>query len=177
MNRDVGQVIRHRGLLARHEVEGKLSLAVQDLVKKLTDLEPYEPYWDYIRLVDLRGRNLLSLHMLDEFCGHIEDLDVSDNELNQLSGAPQAIRRLKARSNYLSNLTSWRHLCNLQYLDVSCNQIQSLAGFQSLVHLRELRADDNQIESLEGILKLDGLIKVTLRNNRIKTAEFEACNL
>lgn len=176
-HRDVSRAVRHRGLLATHEVEGQLSLAVQDLVKKLTDLEPYEPYWDYIRDVDLRNRNLHSLHMLDEFCGHIENLDVSDNELGQLEGAPQSIRHLKARNNCLSNLVSWGHLHNLQYLDVSGNQIQSLVGFQSLIHLRELRADDNQIESLKGILELDGLIKVTLRNNHVLAADFEGCNL
>ncbi|KAL9583864.1 MAG: hypothetical protein Q9212_002462 [Teloschistes hypoglaucus] len=176
-HRDVSRAVRHRGLLATHEVEGQLSLAVQDLVKKLTDLEPYEPYWDYIRHVDLRNRNLHSLHMLDEFCGHIENLDVSDNELGQLEGAPQSIRHLKARNNCLSNLVSWAHLHNLQYLDVSGNQIQSLVGFQSLIHLRELRADDNQIENLNGILELDGLMKVTLRNNHVLAADFEGCNL
>ncbi|KAI4259207.1 MAG: hypothetical protein LQ352_000881 [Teloschistes flavicans] len=176
-HRDVSRAVRHRGLLAMHEVEGHFSLAVQDLVKKLTDLEPYEPYWNYIRHVDLRNRHLHSLHMLDEFCGHIEDLDVSDNDLRQLEGAPQSIRHLKARNNCLSNLMSWGHLHNLQYLDVSGNQIQNLVGFQSLIHLRELRADDNQIESLEGILGLDGLIKVTLRNNHVMAADFEGCNL
>ncbi|KAL8733554.1 MAG: hypothetical protein Q9181_003524 [Wetmoreana brouardii] len=176
-HRGGGQVIRHRGLLATHEVEGQLSLAVQDLVKKLTDLEPYEPYWDYIRHVQLRNRNLRSLHMLDEFCGHVEDLDVSNNELDQLNGAPHTIRHLKARGNCLSNLTSWGHLRNLQYLDVSGNQIQDLVGFHDLVHLRELRADDNQIKSLEGLLELDGLIKLRLRNNRVRSVNFDVCNL
>lgn len=177
VNHDVGHVVKHRGFLATHEVEGKLSLAVQDLVRKLTDVEPYEPYWDDIRRLSLRKRELTALHQLDEFCGHLEDLDVSNNELSQLHGAPPWIRHLTARSNSLSSLTSWGHLVNLQYLDVSSNQIQSLAGFQSLVHLRELKANDNQIESLEGILELDGLIKLTLRNNCIKTVNLQACNL
>ncbi|KAL8872547.1 MAG: hypothetical protein Q9174_001839 [Haloplaca sp. 1 TL-2023] len=175
--RDVGQVVRHRGLLARHEVEGAHSLAVQELVKRLTDLEPYEPYWDYIRNVDLSDQNLSSLHMLDDFCRHIEDCDVSNNRLNQLDGAPRSIRQLKARNNCLSDLTSWGHLSNLQYLDISSNELGSLFGLRGLVHLRELRADDNEIESLEGILEMDGLIKVTLRNNRITKVNFEACNL
>ncbi|KAL8731587.1 MAG: hypothetical protein Q9166_003275 [cf. Caloplaca sp. 2 TL-2023] len=169
VNRDADLVIRHRGFLSTHEVEGKLSLAVQELVKNLTDIEPYEPYWDYIRYVDLQNRSLRTLHMLDEFCSHIEVLDVSDNELSQLHGAPLGIRHLKAGGNCLSNLTSWGHLQNLQYLDVTSNQLSSLVGFQSLVHLRELNATDNRIESLEGILELDGLIKLKLRGNCIKT--------
>ncbi|KAI4284559.1 MAG: hypothetical protein L6R38_001325 [Xanthoria sp. 2 TBL-2021] len=176
-NRSANHVTRHWGFLATHEVEEKLSLAVQDLVKKLTDIEPYEPYWDYIRLVDLQNRGLHSLHMLDNFCGHIEDLDISYNELSQLHGAPPGIRQLQARNNCLSNLTSWSHLQNLQYLDVSSNQITSLVGFQSLVHLRELKAANNQIESLEGILELDGLIKLVLRRNYIKAVNFETSKL
>ncbi|KAL8720528.1 MAG: hypothetical protein Q9225_002620 [Loekoesia sp. 1 TL-2023] len=174
---NVRHVTKHPGLLATHEVEGPLSLAIQDLVKKLTDIEPYEPYWDHIRHLDLRNRNLQSLHMLDEYCDHLEDLDVSDNDISQLNGAPSWIRHLKACRNSLSNLTSWAHMRNLQYLDVSGNQIQNLAGFQSLVHLRELKANDNLIESLEGILELDGLITLTLRRNSIKAIDFEACNL
>lgn len=177
VDRDVNYDTKHQGFLSAHEVEGKLSLTVQELVKKLTDIEPYEPYWDCIRQVNLRNRNLQTLHMLDEFCSNIEDLDVSDNELDQLHGAPPWIRHLKARGNYLSNITSWSHLRNLQYLDVSSNQISRLVGFQSLVHLRELRANDNQIESLEGILELDGLIKLVLRGNCIKSVDLEASNL
>ncbi|KAL8955644.1 MAG: hypothetical protein Q9193_006577 [Seirophora villosa] len=146
------------------------------MVKKLTDVEPYEP-WDYIRHLDLRNRDLATLHHLDEFCGHIEDLDVSNNELDQLHGAPSWIRHLQARSNSLSNITSWGHLRNLQYLDVSNNKIQSLIGFQSLVHLRELKANENEIECLDGVLELDGLIKLTLRRNRIKSIDLRTCNL
>ncbi|KAL8997969.1 MAG: hypothetical protein Q9169_002891 [Polycauliona sp. 2 TL-2023] len=171
--RNGNHATRHQGLLATHEVEGQLSLAVQELVKKLTDIEPYEPYWDYIRHVNLRDRGLQTLHMLDNFCAHIEDLDVSENELSQLHGAPSGVRHLQARDNCLFNLTSWSHLQHLQYLDVSDNQIASLVGFQSLVHLRELKAADNQIESLEGILELDGLIKLVLKGNSIKAVNFE----
>ncbi|KAI4143275.1 MAG: hypothetical protein LQ341_002957 [Variospora aurantia] len=174
---DISHAVKHRGLLATHEVEGRLSLAVQDLVKKLTDVEPYEPYWDNIRQLDLRDRGLATLHHLDEFCGHVENLDVSDNELNQLHGAPSWIRHLQARSNSLSNITSWSHLHNLQYLDVSNNRIRSLIGFQSLVHLRELKANANQIECLDGVLELDGLIKLTLRRNCIKSIDLRTCNL
>lgn len=176
-NLDLDHVAKRRGLLAQHEVDGTFSLATQELVKKLTDIEPYEPYWDYIRNVDLQGRGLLTLNGLHEFCGRLEGLDVSDNELGQLNGAPPCLRNLKIRRNCLSNLTAWGHLQNLQYLDVSGNQIQSLKGFYSLVHLRELRADDNEIESLNGIFQLDGLIRLRLRRNRVGGIDFEGSNL
>ena len=176
-NLDLDHVTKRRGLLAPHEVEGTFSLATQELVKKLTDIEPYEPYWDYIRNVDLQGRGLLTLNGLHEFCGRIEELDVSDNELGQLNGAPACLRHLRIRRNCLSSLTAWGHLHNLQYLDVSGNQISSLKGFYSLVHLRELRADDNEIESLDGVLGLDGLIGLSLRRNRVGSADFDGCSL
>lgn len=176
-NRDVSYIVKHRGLLSLKDVENKFSLAIQDLVKKITDIEPYEPYWDYIRKLELKNRNLLTLHMLEDFCGRIEELDVSENELGQLNGAPSSIRHLDIRKNCLSNMTAWGHLHNLQYLNVSNNQIQSLTGFASLVHLRELIADDNHIESLDGILSLDGLIALRLRRNSVANIDFEGTEL
>jgi hypothetical protein len=176
-NLDLDHVAKRRSLLAQHEVEGTFSLATQELVKKLTDVEPYEPYWDFIRNINLQKRGLLTLHGLYEYCGRIEELDVSDNELGQLNGAPPSLRNLRIRRNCLSNLTAWGHLHNLQYLDVSGNQIQSLKGFFSLVHLRELKADDNEVESLDGIFELDGLISLSLRRNRIGTIDFDGSNL
>ena len=168
---------KRRGLLPLHEVEGKFSLATQDLVKQLTDLEPYEPYWDFIRSIDLQKRGLVTLHMLDEYCRRIEELNVSDNSLDQLDGAPSTVRDLNVCRNQLSDLTAWGHLQNLQYLDVSHNQIGSLKGFQGLVHLRELRLDDNQLESLDGIFEHDGLIKLSLRRNLVKSIDFGGSNL
>lgn len=173
----IRDVTRRCGLMPRHEVEDKFSLATQALVKQLTDLEPYEPYWDFIRSMDLRDRGLVTLHSLDEFCGRTEELDVSDNSLEQLDGAPSTIRDLRICRNQLTDLTAWGHLFNLQYLDVSRNHIQSLKGFQGLIHLRELKADDNQIESLEGIHELDGLISLSLRGNCVGSVDFETFNL
>ena len=177
LNLDVDYVAKRRGLLSAQEVEGKFSLAIRDLVTKITDVEPNEPYWEYIRRLDLHDRGLLTLHMLDDFCGRIEELDVSNNELGQLNGAPGSLRVLSVRQNYLSSLTAWGHLHNLQYLDVSGNQIGSLKGFRDLVHLRELRAESNAIESLEGIMSLDGLIKLKVGRNRIKRLSFEGSEL
>lgn len=168
---------KRRGLLPLHEVEGRFSLATQDLVKQLTDLEPYEPYWDFIRSINLQNRGLVTLHMLDEYCRRIEELNVSDNSLDQLDGAPSTIRDLQVCRNQLSDLTAWGHLQHLQYLDVSYNQIRSLKGFQGLVHLRELKLNHNQLESLEGILGHDGLIKLSLEGNFLRSIDFEGSNL
>ena len=159
------------------QTDRRVSQATQEMVKKITDVEPYEPYWDYLRALDLHERNIASLHMLNDFCGRLEELDVSNNQIRELTGAPFTLRHLRIRHNCLSNLTAWNHLHNLQYLDVSGNKLQNLNGFQSLVHLRELRADDNQIEDIQGIQGLDGLIRLSLRRNLIEDVDFEGSEL
>lgn len=159
------------------QADRRVSQATQEMVKKITDVEPFEPYWDYLRALDLHERNVASLHMLNDFCSRLEELDVSNNQIRELTGAPFTLRHLRIRQNCLSNLTAWNHLHNLQYLDVSGNQLQNLNGFQSLVHLRELRADDNQIEDMQGIQGLDGLIRLSLRRNQIEDVDFEDSDL
>ncbi|MCJ1380438.1 hypothetical protein MMC17_003541 [Xylographa soralifera] len=166
-----------RQFLSLHGSEEKYSLAIKELVEKITDVEPYEPYWECIRKLNLQRKSLATLHMLDDFCARVEELDVSHNNLGQLDGAPGSVRVLQVRYNCLSNLTAWGHLHNLQYLDVSGNQIQSLGGFSSLVHLRELKADDNQIESLDGIANLNGLIKLRVRRNALRSLDFGGYDL
>ena len=175
-NQGHGDDAERRGLLADHET-GKFALVTQHLVKKLTDLEPYEPHWDLIRSMKLQNQGLATLHKLDEFCGRLEELDVSNNSLDQLDGAPSSIRDLRICRNHLSDLSTWGHLYNLQYLDVSRNQIQSFKAFQRLVHLRELKADDNEIESLDGLFQLDGLLSLRLRGNLMRSIDFQGSNL
>ena len=139
-----------------------------ELVKALQDVEPEEPFWEDLRQVDLRSKSITSLHLLDMLCDRAEVVEVSDNAIAQLGGAPTSIRCLSVRNNLLTTLTSWNHLTNLQYLDVSGNDIDSLSGFACLMHLRELRADGNCITNLDGILGLDGLLSLSLRDNRLE---------
>ena len=174
---DIGHVAEHRGLLSVREVEGTLTLTTQELVRKITDVEPYEPYWEYIRKLELHGKDLITLHTLNDFCSRVEELDVSNNELGQLNGIPSCLRYLNVQDNCLTDMTAWGHLFNLQYLDVSGNQLQDLGGFQSLVHLRELRADNNLITSIDGIFRLDGLLRLSLKGNRVASMDFEGSDL
>lgn len=177
LDSDLGQVTRRPKQFRTHESDNILSIAAQDLVKNLTDLEPYEPYWDYIRSVDLHDRELKTLHLLDEFCGGIEELDVSNNQIGELSGIPSTVRRLNIRGNCLSDLAAWNSLYNLQYMDVSGNNLQTVKGFHRLVHLRALKADHNEIRSLNGLEDLDGLISLSLRGNKLRTVDFDKFNL
>ena len=168
---------RRPGTWSSNDADGGYAVTIRNLVAKITDVEPYEPYWEYIRKLDLQNKGLATLYTLDEFCTRIEELDVSVNKMGQLNGIPASLRVLKISHNCLSSITAWAHLRNLQYLDVSCNQIESLQGFQSLVHLRDLKADDNEIGSLDGIAGLNGLLTLRLRNNALKCLDFEGFDL
>ena len=177
LDSDLGQVTRRPKQFGTHQADSRLSLAAQNLVKNLTDLEPYEPFWDFIRSVDLRDRDLKTLHMLDEFCGGIEELDVSNNQIGELNGIPSTVRQLNIRKNHISDLAAWNSLYNLQYMDVSGNNLQSVKGFHSLVHLRALKADYNEIRNLNGLEDLDGLISLSLRGNKLQDVDFDNFNL
>ena len=173
LDTEEGAVVRQRRPGTTREASNALSLTAQELVKHLTDMEPYEPYWDHLPSVDLKDRGLTSLHMLDEFCGRTQALDVSKNCIRELDGVPSTVRSLNIRSNCLSDLTAWHTLLHLQYLDVSSNQLRSLKGLQGLMHLRGLKADDNEIENLDGIQHLDGLLSLSLRGNHLRSVNFE----
>ena len=167
LNLDVQYVAQKQGLTSHQEIEGRFSISIKELVAKIADIEPYEPYWEQMRKLDLSKSGVFTLHMLDDFCPHLEDLKVDDSELGQLNGAPETLRILSVRNGCLSDLTAWNHLYNLQYLDISGNELTSLNAFSNLVHLRELKADNNQINSLEGVADLDGLLKLSLAHNSI----------
>ncbi|KAB8238057.1 uncharacterized protein BDW43DRAFT_297010 [Aspergillus alliaceus] len=139
--------------------------------------EPFEPNWEHVRRLVLRHKGLITLHKLCDFCPQLEDLDVSNNSIGQLSGVPSTLRTLRIPQNCLSNLTAWGHLINLQYLDVSGNELESLDAFSRLIHLRELKADDNNIRSIDGIFELDGLLSLKLRNNSLTTVDFGGSDL
>ncbi|KAJ5423305.1 Leucine-rich repeat typical subtype [Penicillium cf. griseofulvum] len=177
LNLEMSYVAQRTNPSSLRQVHGTFALATEDLIKHITDVEPYEPYWEHVRRLVLRQKGLITLHKLNEFCPRLEELDVSDNDIGQLSGIPSTLRTLKIPRNCLSNLTPWGHMINLQYLDVSGNDIETLDGFASLIHLRELKANDNQIRNIDGILDLNGLLSLKLSNNSITAVDFAGSEL
>jgi Leucine-rich repeat (LRR) protein len=177
LNLEMSYVAQRTNPSSLRQVHGTFALATEDLIKHITDVEPYEPYWEHVRRLVLREKGLITLHKLGDFCPRLEELDVSDNHIGQLSGVPANLRTLKIARNCLSNLTPWGHLMNLQYVDVSGNDIETLDGFSSLIHLRELKANDNQIRNIDGILDLNGLLSLKLSNNSVTEVDFEGAEL
>ncbi|TLD10027.1 hypothetical protein PgNI_05534 [Pyricularia grisea] len=154
-----------------------MSQSLQELVAHLTEFEPFEPYWEDLTELQLNDKRLSSLHKLNEFCGKVVRLDVSNNNISSLAGIPPTVRFLKIAQNQLSDLTPWGGLMNIQYLDVSNNDIKTLSGLNQLVHLRDLKADNCNLTSLEGLQFHDGLQILRARNNHIESIDLEHCNM
>lgn len=174
---EVSYVVDDNYLVTGDRSKRVMSQAIRSLVEKITEVEPFEPDWDAMQALDINGKQLQSLHKLDEFCGSIVTLDASNNYIAHLDGVPESVRNLKMTHNHLSELTAWGHLMNLQYVDISNNQINSLYAFKELVHLRSLRADNNNITSLDGIKFHDALQVLRVRNNQIGRIDFDGSRL
>ncbi|KAJ0167216.1 Septation initiation network scaffold protein cdc11 [Colletotrichum tanaceti] len=174
---EVSYIVEDQRLVTGNGSKKVLSMTVRDLVDRLTEIEPFEPYWEDFTELDISERRVSSLHMLDEFCGRLVSLDASNNTLCHLDGVPASVRQLKMTHNMLTELTSWDHLANLQYVDISNNDLSSLSALKNLVHLRSLRADNNKLTSLDGLNQHDGLLTLRARNNLIEVADFEGTKL
>ncbi|TGJ87125.1 hypothetical protein E0Z10_g1642 [Xylaria hypoxylon] len=174
---EVSYVMGDQYLMTGDGSKKTMSKAVRSLVEKITEVQPFEPDWESVPELDLRNKQLDTIHMLDEFCTTLVTLDASNNSISHLDGVPQSVRNLRMTHNVLSELTAWGQLMNLQYVDVSNNQIKSLSAFKDLVHLRALRADNNQITTLDGIKFHDSLQVLRVRGNLITRVDFDGTKM
>ncbi|CAE6437948.1 unnamed protein product [Rhizoctonia solani] len=155
--------------------ECSFGVAHERLVELITDVHPYQPYWEPLSEIDLSKKGIESLARLKEFLPNLDRLNVHGNELAYLSGIPSCLRDLNAAQNQLTSMTSYSHLANLEVLDISNNQIDSVAQLRCLRHLRELSAGGNTISSLSGIDQTTSLVKVNLKGNCLKSVSLEDC--
>lgn len=174
---EVSYVVGDRYLATGDGSKKIMSKAIQNLVEKITEVEPFEPDWECMDELDINNKQLTTLHMLDEFCTGVVTLNASNNSIEHLDGVPECVRNLRITHNHLSELTAWGHLMNLQYVDVSHNQIGSLNAFKDLVHLRSLRADHNQITSLDGIKMHDSLQVLRARGNLLRDVNLDGTKM
>ncbi|KAI2642029.1 hypothetical protein GGS21DRAFT_500871 [Xylaria nigripes] len=174
---EVSYVVGDKYLVTGDRSKKIMSKAVRSLVEKITEIEPFEPDWETLPELDLSNKQLDTLHMLDEFCKTLVTLDGSNNTFSHLDGVPRSVRNLRMTHNVLSEITAWRQLINLQYVNVSNNQIKSLSAFKDLVHLRSLHADNNQITSLDGIRFHDSLQVLRARGNQITYVDFDGTKM
>ncbi|PFH53866.1 hypothetical protein AMATHDRAFT_78647 [Amanita thiersii Skay4041] len=149
--------------------ECSFGVAHDRLVQVITDVQPFEPFWDELNAVDLSNKKLESVARLKEFMPQLDVLNLNSNELSWLTGVPESVRTLSVAFNCLTGLTSYSHLTNLENLDISRNEVESLRQLACLRHLHELKADGNKIASLEGLERMDGLVKLSIQGNCIQS--------
>ncbi|KAF8909016.1 hypothetical protein CPB84DRAFT_1766683 [Gymnopilus junonius] len=152
--------------------ECSFGVAHDRLVEVITDVQPFEPYWEELSSIDLSNAKLESVARLKEFLPRLDALNLNQNELAWLSGVPGSVRTLSVANNCLTGITSYSHLLNLENLDISNNEVESLRQLECLRRLRELKADANKIMSADGLQKMDVLAKLSLQGNAIKTIDF-----
>ncbi|CAK7206846.1 Protein nud1 [Sporothrix eucalyptigena] len=174
---EASYVLGDRHLITGDNSKTVMAQSLRDLVNRLTEMEPFEPYWEDMEELDVQGKSLESLHKLDEFCPQLVSLDAAGNSLRNLSGIPITVRHLRIADNQLSELTSWASLANLQYLDISNNDIKTLSGLKSLVHLRVVKADNCGLENLDGLKYHDALQTLRARGNQITSVDFDKTRL
>lgn len=174
---EVSYLVEDQNLVTGDTTRKRMSQTVRHLVSKLAEVEPFEPYWEDLKEIALREKDLGSLHMLDRFCGSLVKIDVSHNTIRALDGIPSSTRELTITNNLLSELTAWDRLGNLQYINVSNNDIKSLSAFNGLVHLRGLVADNCGLANLDGVRFHDSLLTLRARGNSIEKLNFDGTNL
>ncbi|KAG9051667.1 hypothetical protein FS837_000055 [Tulasnella sp. UAMH 9824] len=130
--------------------EASFRLTHEQLVRVLTSIEPYEPYWETLKTIDIRRKGVESLNRLKELMPNLDRIYV------------------------LTSSTSFAHLLNIEELEISHNQVDSLEQFGALRHLRDLKADGNRIVRLDGIGQLDSLVRVSVKGNRIQEVDFDS---
>ncbi|KAF9028973.1 hypothetical protein BGZ52_004096 [Haplosporangium bisporale] len=151
--------------------ESSFSHAEGHLIRFITGLHPWEE-WDQVKSLDLSKREVESLIKLNHLVPNLEVLLVNENQVSYLTGIPKSVKTLQARANQLSNLTSFSHLMNLQYLDISHNGIEDLTGLSSLVHLRELNVANNKVKGVSALQQMDGLIRLDVSHNCLTSLDF-----
>lgn len=106
--------------------ECSFGVAHDRLVELITDVQPFEPYWEQLRSIDLSNKGVESLARLKEFLPALDEARLDNNAIDYLSGIPSTVRTLHVAGNQLTSLTSVNHLQNLQYLDISNNHLDSV---------------------------------------------------
>ena len=108
--------------------ECSFAVSHDKLVEIITEVQPFEPYWEDLTAIDLSKRGATSVARLKEFLPKLDEVNLNDNEISYLSGIPSSVRTLFASGNRISSLTAINHLNNIQYLDLSRNDLDGVNG-------------------------------------------------
>ncbi|PMD65377.1 uncharacterized protein K444DRAFT_640302 [Hyaloscypha bicolor E] len=156
---DVSYVAQKQRYVHGSNTQRTLSLSIKELVEKLTEAEPYEPFWEHMKMVNLKGKQLTNLHKLDEFCEQLEDLDVSRNKISQ---------GLRADNNQIKSLEGISQLDGLLTLRMRGNLVETLDfSGAKLQRLTDLDLRNNKLTTVQNLEQLRSLSTVDLEENKL----------
>eukprot|EP01012_Entosiphon_sulcatum_P013915 TRINITY_DN1908_c2_g1_i2.p1 TRINITY_DN1908_c2_g1~~TRINITY_DN1908_c2_g1_i2.p1 ORF type:complete len:1296 (+),score=220.69 TRINITY_DN1908_c2_g1_i2:147-4034(+) len=132
-------------------------------------LDPTLGQWSQTEIGSLRAQNLSSL-IGRPFHG-LAVLDLSCNQLTDLHGLPQTLRRLDVSRNHLHAIQGLDRCPLLEYLNLRRNGITRIDGLAHTTKLRELYLGHNQISDILNVGHLRSLVVLDLSHNRIPSAK------
>ncbi|KAJ3298894.1 hypothetical protein HDU79_005266, partial [Rhizoclosmatium sp. JEL0117] len=135
--------------------------------------------WPQLLDLTLDESNLMSLSHLETYTPNILRLSISFNDILYLTGIPACLTTLIAKGNRLSNLTSFTHLRNLKYADLSANNISDLEPLAcACPSLRELNISGNCLTSIRfSSNEFPNLCSLDASQNQIVTVEISASGM
>ncbi len=126
---------------------------------------------DMQRLDRLRGRDkgIQDLTRL-EFATNLEDLDISDNEISDLSpiaGLTNLVLIAMSRNHDISDFSPLKNLKNLEWITFVETQVSDISVFRELTNLRYIHARNHNISDLSPITNLTKLGYLNLSGGNI----------
>ena len=164
-------------------------IAIPDLSKILAfnDAEAYEKLGEYNisvnfssnQITDISGLENTTLKNIFLYNNKVSDLsslatmtnltslDVSYNEINEVSNLPTTLTHLTISNNQISDISFLKKLTKLKYLSANNNQILDISSLSELINLQSIDLNNNKIKEL-AISDFEELSSLSCRNNEIE---------
>ncbi|EGW31817.1 uncharacterized protein SPAPADRAFT_67833 [Spathaspora passalidarum NRRL Y-27907] len=139
----------------------------KQLISIINEVLEGEEHWERIKQITLSHFDLENTKDLDQFLPGLQRLDISNNQIQYLSGIPSRILDLDLSNNNISDITSFRDLSDLSMVDLSQNSLVRLNNLSRNIHLSELHLANNSIVSLDGLQELVKLTILDVSGNKL----------
>jgi len=134
-----------------------------------------------IELNDLQLKTFTEQDVLD-YCflnninlDYIEELDLSHNELTDISGVKlfKNLKKLYLNINRLSNISGIKDLINLEWLNISNNKIKNILVLKNLIKLEILNISYNKIKDISVLKNLIKLKSLDIKDLKLESDQIQ----
>lgn len=123
----------------------------------------------HLRFVLANTCNICESEITKDFLSKIEEIDLSDKNINNLKGIQFAknIKKLILSRNKIKNANYINSLTKLTNLELSENKIEDIFFISNLRNLKTLNLENNNICKVPDLSSLKNLESINISNNRI----------